>query len=119
MSDTRVMLVVGATGAAASRIFERGSTASGTGVVGLSRNRPERSGAWLTADLNNGRRLSEVLATRPDITHIVYASRAPHGETGVENVPGNLGMLRNLVDSAEASLPRLAVALLCGACLGL
>jgi nucleoside-diphosphate-sugar epimerase len=108
VSDTRVMLVVGATGAAASRILERGRTASGTGVVGLSRNRPEQSGAWLTADLNDGCRLSEVLATRPDITHIVYASRAPHAETGVEDVPGNLRMLRNLVDAAEASLPRLA-----------
>ena len=108
MSDTRVMLVVGATGAAASRILERGRTASGTGVLGLSRNRPEQSGAWLTADLTDGRRLSEVLATRPDITHIVYASRAPHAETGVEDVPGNLRTLRNLVDAAEASLPRLA-----------
>ena len=108
MSDTRVMLVVGATGAAASRILERSRTASGTGVVGLSRNRPEQSGAWLTADLNDGCRLSEVLATRPDITHIVYASRAPHAETGVEDVPGNLRMLRNLVDAAEAGLPRLA-----------
>ena len=74
MSETRVMLVVGATGAAASRILERGRTASGTGVLGLSSNRPEQSGAWLTADLNDGRRLPEVLATRPDITHIVYAS---------------------------------------------
>ncbi len=108
MSDTRVMLVVGASGAAASRILERGRTASGAGAVGLSRNRPEPSGAWLTADLDGGHRLSEVLATRPDITHIVYASRAPHAETGVEDVPGNLRMLRNLVDAAEAGLPRLA-----------
>ncbi len=108
MSDTRVMLVVGATGAAASRILERGRTASGAGAVGLSRNRPEPSGAWLTADLDGGHRLSEVLATRPDITHIVYASRAPHAETGVEDVPGNVRMLRNLVDAAEAGLPRLA-----------
>jgi nucleoside-diphosphate-sugar epimerase len=102
------MLVVGATGAAASRILEGGRAAPGTEVIGLSRNRPEQSDAWLTADLNDGRSLSEALATRPDITHIVYASRAPHGETGVEDVPGNLRMLRSLVDAAEASLPRLA-----------
>ena len=37
-----------------------------------------------------------------------YASRAPHAEAGVEDVPGNLEMLRNLLDAAEAGLPRLA-----------
>src|SRR4029453_1828583 len=83
-------------------------TAPGTGVVGLSRKSPEQSGAWLTADLNDRHRLPEVLATRPDITHIVYASRAPHAETGVEDVPGNLRMLRNLLDAAEAALPGFA-----------
>jgi nucleoside-diphosphate-sugar epimerase len=108
VDNTRVTLIVGATGAAASRILEQGRAMPGSTVVGLSRNRPDQSGPWLTADLNSGSGLAEALATRPDITHIVYASRAPHGETGVEDVPGNLRMLRNLVDAAEASLPRLA-----------
>lgn len=108
MDNTRVTLIVGATGAAASRILEQGRAMPGSTVVGLSRNRPDHSGPWLTADLNSGSGLTEALATRPDITHIVYASRAPHGETGVEDVPGNLRMLRNLVDAVEASLPRLA-----------
>lgn len=108
MDNTRVTLIVGATGAAASRVLEQGRAMPGTTVVGLSRSRPDQSGPWLAADLNSGSGLAKALATRPDITHIVYASRAPHGETGVEDVPGNLRMLRNLVDAAEASLPRLA-----------
>lgn len=108
MDNTRVTLIVGATGAAASRILEQARAIPGNTVVGLSRNRPDQSGPWLTADLDSGSGLAAALATRPDITHIVYASRAPHGETGVEDVPGNLRMLRNLVDAADASLPRLA-----------
>ncbi|HEY4252701.1 MAG TPA: SDR family oxidoreductase [Roseomonas sp.] len=108
MDNTRVTLIVGASGAAASRILEQGRADPGSTVLGLSRNRPAESGPWLTADLNDGRGLKDALATRPDITHIVYASRAPHGETGVEDVPGNLRMLRNLVEAAEASLPRFA-----------
>ncbi|WP_421993383.1 SDR family oxidoreductase [Roseococcus sp.] len=108
MDNTRVTLIVGATGAAASRILERGRAQPGQTLVGLSRRRPPGEEAWIAADLEDAPRLAEALATRPDISRIVYASRAPHGETGVEDVPGNLRMLRNLVDAAEASLPRLA-----------
>lgn len=108
MENARVTLIVGATGAAASRILERGRAMPGETLVGLSRNKPDGDDLWLTADLDDVQRLTEALATRPDISRIVYASRAPHGETGVEDVPGNLRMLRNLVDAAEASLPRLA-----------
>lgn len=107
-NNTRVTLVVGATGAAASRVLERGRTIPGETVIGLSRHRPPGDELWLAADLDDAPRLAEALATRPDISRIVYASRAPHDETGVEDVPANLRMLRNLVDAAEASLPRLA-----------
>ncbi|MDB5414512.1 MAG: hypothetical protein JWR10_2847 [Rubritepida sp.] len=108
MDNRRVTLVVGATGAAASRVLEQGRAMPGQTVIGLSRNKPAGDDLWLTADLDDPQRLTQALSAHPDISHVVYASRAPHDETGVEDVPGNLRMLRNLVDAAEASLPRLA-----------
>lgn len=108
MSAARTLLVVGASGAAATRVMERAVAAPDFAVVGLSRNRPKDAGDWIVADLTDAPGLVRALATRPDITHVVYASRAPHGETGVEDVAANVGMLRNLLDAAEASLPRFA-----------
>jgi len=35
------------------------------------------------------------------VTHMVYAARAPFGEGGVEDVPANVAMLRNLLDAAD------------------
>ena len=108
MAEPRVVLIVGASGAAATRVTERALATPGFTVVGLSRRVPEGAGPWIAADLTDAAGLRRALATRPDITHIVYASRAPHGETGVEDVPANLAMLRNLLDAAEAGLPRFA-----------
>lgn len=108
MSNTRTVLVVGASGAAASRIAAQAAAAPGTEVVGLSRHVPAGAGAWIAADLADAAGLARALAARPGIGHIVYASRAPHAETGVEDVAGNLAMLRNLLDAAEAGLPRFA-----------
>ena len=106
MSNTSVALIVGATGAAATRITERARATPGFETIGLSRHAPGDGAPWVTADLWDRDGLKRALAARPDITHIVYASRAPHGETGVEDVAGNVAMLGNLLDAAEASLPR-------------
>jgi nucleoside-diphosphate-sugar epimerase len=108
MAEPLVALVVGASGAAASRIAERAAASPGFEVVGLSRRVPEGAGAWIAADLLDSEDLARALSARPDITHVVYASRAPHAESGVEDVEGNLRMLRNLLDAAEAALPRFA-----------
>lgn len=108
MADACVTLIVGASGAAASRIAERASAMPGFEVVGLSRRAPDGAGAWIAADLADAAALSRALSARPDITQIVYASRAPHAESGVEDVAGNLRMLRNLLDAAEDRLPRFA-----------
>lgn len=102
------LLIAGASGAAATRVRERALRAGDIAVVGLSRHRPEGAQDWLAADLTDPAGLRAALATRPDITHIVYAARAPHGESGVEDVPANVAMLRNLLDAAEAALPRFA-----------
>ncbi|MBL6455093.1 SDR family oxidoreductase [Belnapia sp. T6] len=108
MAEACVTLIVGASGAAATRIAGHLATAPGFAPIGLSRRVPEGAGAWIAADLTDAAGLARALVERPDITHIVYASRAPHAETGVEDVAGNLAMLRNLLDAAEAVLPRLA-----------
>lgn len=108
MAKARVTLIVGASGAAATRIAERASAAPTFDVVGLSRRVPNGAGAWIAADLLDAEALTRALSARPDITHVVYASRAPHAESGVEDVAGNLAMLRNLLDAAEAALPRFA-----------
>jgi hypothetical protein len=108
MAEARVVLVAGASGAAAVRIVERAAVTAGFGVVGLSRRVPDGAEAWIAADLLDGTGLARALAARPEITHVVYAARAPHGESGVEDVPGNLALLRNLLDAAEAALPRFA-----------
>jgi nucleoside-diphosphate-sugar epimerase len=114
MDNRQGLLVVGATGAAATRLLDRARARPDLTVTGLSRRRPMGGAAgepggetdWLAADLTDAAALRAALAARPDITAIVYASRAPHAETGVEDVPANLAMLRNLLDAAEASLPR-------------
>lgn len=102
------LLVVGASGAAATRVLERARADDAWRVIGLSRRRSADGGDWIEADLTDGDGLAQALAARPDITHIVYASRAPHGETGVEDVAANTAMLRNLLDAAEATLPHFA-----------
>ncbi len=108
MTNGRTVLVVGASGAAASRVTEGALATPDLAVVGLSRRRPGDAPDWISADLNDARGLHAALATRPDITHVVYASRAPHGESGIEDVGANVAMLSNLLDAAEAALPRFA-----------
>ncbi len=102
------LLIAGASGAAATRVLEQARAGDAFRVIGLSRRRPENAGDWVEADLTDADGLARALSSQPDVTHIVYASRAPHGETGVEDVAGNVAMLRNLLDAAEAALPRFA-----------
>jgi len=100
------LLIAGATGAAATRLLEHARAAGAHRVIGLSRRRPDHDDDWVEADLTDRNGLAQALSLRPGIADIVYASRAPHGETGVEDVAANLTMLRNLLDAAEAALPR-------------
>ena len=41
------------------------------------------------------------------VTHVFYTARAKHGETGVESVPDNVAMLRNVLDAIEPVAARL------------
>ncbi len=110
MADTRVALVAGASGAAAAaRVAGRASRTAGFEAVGLSRRAPPGGAPpWTAADLLDAPGLVRAPSARPGIAHVVHAARAPHAESGVGDVPGNLAMLRNPLDAAEAAPPRFA-----------
>jgi nucleoside-diphosphate-sugar epimerase len=101
-------LIAGATGAVAKRLVEHLS-ASGWDVVGLCRNVPAQATAarYIAVDLLDGDEVRRALAPERSITHVFYASRAVHGEGGVESVDENAAMLRHLIDGAEAASARL------------
>jgi len=72
MADARVVLVAGASGAAATRIAGRASRTAGFEAVDLSRRAPPGGAPpWIAADLLDGAGLARALSARPDITHVV------------------------------------------------
>ncbi len=99
---SRVALVAGATGAAAKRLVEE-LTADQWRVVGVSRNPPPSVGrvTYVAADLADAEGLMRALAAHRDISHVFYTARAPHGESGVEDVGANLAFLRHTIDAVE------------------
>ena len=100
-----IALIAGATGAAASRLTELIALTPGWQVVGLCRNPPANpppgNVRYVRTDLMNLESCKAAVAAAGAVTHVVYASRAPFGEGGVEDVPLNVAMLRNLLDAAE------------------
>lgn len=96
-------LIVGATGAVASRLTELLASRDDWNVIGLCRRPPAEPGRvrYLTADLLDWRDTRETLAACSDVTHVFYAARAPHGEGGHEPVEDNLAMLRHVVEAIE------------------
>ena len=69
MANRRNLLIVGASGAAATRVTELALADPGLAVTGLSRRVPEGAGDWIAADLTDAAGLRRALATRPDISH--------------------------------------------------
>lgn len=100
----RVLLVAGATGAAASRLVAQ-AAAQGWQVVGLCRTAraPAPGIRYVAANLMDAASYrAAVRAAAPrGVTHAVYAARAAFGEGGVEDVPANLAMLDGLLAAAE------------------
>ena len=106
ISEPSVLLVAGATGAAASRLVALAAGTPGWRVLGLCRTPPEIGAEgvqYLSADLADAGGCREAVrrAAPQGVTHAVYAARAAFGEGGVEDVPANVAMLRGLVDAAE------------------
>lgn len=102
---TKIALIAGATGAAASRLTELIAGTPGWLAVGLCRNPPavppQGNVRYVRADLFDPVSCQAAVRQAGAVTHVVYASRAPFGEGGVEDVPSNVTMLRNLLDAAE------------------
>ena len=80
-------LVAGATGMVGTRIVER-LLDQAWQVVGLCRHPPEARGGptYLELDIADAEACRSRLAAIGDATHLFYAARAPHAETGIEPV---------------------------------
>jgi len=99
----KVGLIAGAGGAASKRLIEVLLADPDWSVIALAR-RPRKSAdrlIWVTADLFDRDACVRALTGARNITHIFYTARAKHGETGVESVPDNVAMLRNVLDAVE------------------
>ncbi|MGE0700509.1 MAG: SDR family oxidoreductase [Hyphomicrobiaceae bacterium] len=103
----KVAVIAGATGAAAKRLKEVLLADPGWRVVGLSRNPPASDDPrlrFLAADLTDAKSTASALSKVPEATHVFYTARITFTDAtkGVEDVPGNEAMVRNLLDGAEA-----------------
>ena len=103
MADN-IAVIAGATGAAASRLVELLAETPGWQVVGLCRRLPDAPHAnvrYLAADLADAASCRRAVDEAGTVTHVVYAARAAFAEGGVEDVPANVTMLRNLLDACD------------------
>ena len=100
---TKTALIAGAGGAASKRLIEVLLADPAWSVIALARTPRESAGrlTWVAADLLDGRACARALARCSGVTHVFYTARAKHGETGVESVPDNVAMLRNVLDAIE------------------
>jgi len=99
----KVALIAGAGGAASKRLIEVLLADPGWSVAALARTpRPSSHRIiWVSADLFDREACARALFGARGVTHVFYTSRAKHGETGVESVPDNVAMLRNVLDAIE------------------
>lgn len=96
--------IAGATGAAASRLVELLLADDDWSVIGICRNPPAHSGPrlrYVSADLMSPRALQDAMQGCGSVTHLVYSSRAPFAEGGVEDVAANVAMFGNVLDVVE------------------
>ncbi|MBX3549890.1 MAG: NAD-dependent epimerase/dehydratase family protein [Xanthobacteraceae bacterium] len=94
----KVALIAGAKGHVGSQLAGLLAQKADWRVVTLGRSAGGRghvSADLLTDDLDSA------LSSVPQITHLFYCVRAPHNESGKENVAGNLLMLQRVVEAAE------------------
>jgi nucleoside-diphosphate-sugar epimerase len=101
----KVALIAGAGGAASKRLIEVLLADPEWTVIGLART-PRHSTErlqWLAADLFDRDGCRRSLAGQNAVTHVFYTARAKHGESGIESVPDNVAMLRNLIDAIESA----------------
>jgi nucleoside-diphosphate-sugar epimerase len=106
----KIALIAGAGGAASKRLIEVLLADPEWSVIALARTPRSSDGrlAWIAADLFDGVACRRALARQTAVTHVFYTARAKHGETGVESIPDNVAMLRNLIDVIEPVASNLA-----------
>ena len=106
----KTALIAGATGATSKRLIEV-LLDGGWQVIGVSRHPPEGSAtpglSHVCCDLLDGDGCARALAGASAVTHLFYTARAAFGEGGVEDVPQNVAMLRNVLDAVIAAAPGL------------
>jgi len=107
---TKTALIAGAGGAASKRLIETLLADPDWTVIALARTpRPAAPRlVWVSADLLDAQACRRALHGAHGVTHVFYTARAKHGETGVESVPDNVAMLRNLIDAVEPVATALA-----------
>jgi len=104
----RLALIAGATGLIGRRIARELRAQGGWEIVGLCRRPPAAAGFPMVAvDLTDAADARNKLAGLDRATHVFYAARYDHPEGVAESVEINAAMLRNVVEAAEASAPRL------------
>ncbi len=100
---TRTALIAGATGASAKRLLEILLDDPQWSVVGLARHPPAVPPSprltFIGIDLAAAAQSKRALAQCTGVTHVFYAARAKHGESGHESIEENIAMLRNLLDA--------------------
>lgn len=100
-----LVLIAGATGAVGERMVDVFAATPGWRVVGLCRNPPEDTRAnvrYVRTDLLDLDSCRRAVANAGAVTHLVYCSRSSFaGEGGVEDVPSNFAMFRNVLDAAD------------------
>ena len=103
-------LVIGATGATASRLVEFLAGDLGWKVYGACRTPPSDRAPFIHVgcDLMDSDAVAASFSGLSDVTHVFYAARAPHGEGGRESVEDNVMMLRNVLDGIEGVADSLA-----------
>ncbi|MGI9525436.1 MAG: SDR family oxidoreductase [Hyphomicrobiaceae bacterium] len=97
-------LIAGATGAAAARLVDILLEDDNWSVIGLCRNPPDVRNSrlrYISVNLLDAAAVRNKLAGERNISHLFYTSRAPFKEGGVEDVDGNIAMLRNALDAVE------------------
>lgn len=103
-------LIAGATGATSIRLVETLLAHPNWSVIGIARNPPPSTNErlrYISVDLTDPEAAMAALTDLADVTHVVYACRAPFKEGGVEDVEGNVRMLRTVIDAAEKGSSKL------------
>lgn len=100
-----VALIAGASGHVGAQLKALLEADSDWRVLTLGRSVGAANHISLDLSCDN---LPQALSGAPEITHLFYCVRAPHNESGREDVAGNLLMLHRLVEAVEMQSASLA-----------